>query len=120
MKARFTSKIRAAWSAPAPPFNRSHAVRLFDRETVRGTPIRVHFFRQVGRQRGSHRGNTRGLVHAVASDGREAVCSDGAASSTMFSADKIRATISRGSGAIEAMMGASSFRFLKERNTGGQ
>jgi hypothetical protein len=38
----------------------------------------------------------------------------------MFSADKIRATISRGSGAIEAMMGASSFRFLKERNTGGQ
>ena len=31
-------------------------IDLPDREIIRGAPIRIHFFQQIGRQRGRHQG----------------------------------------------------------------
>src|ERR1700730_2663968 len=83
-------------------------INLSDGEIICGAPIRIHLFQQIGRQRRRHRGTPYGLVHAGGPVDFKAACSGGKASSMMFSADKIRVTISRGSGSIETAMGFSS------------
>ena len=79
-------------------------IDLPDREVIRGAPIGVHLFQQIGRQRGRHQGLFT-ACSCTTPDGCKEVCS---APSTMFIADKIRATISRGRGSIETTIGFSS------------